>query len=51
MDEPTSSKTGRSRPKKKMLEEVQVGGAPTKHAEHWKSPEIVQSAAHLQEDI
>ena len=27
-----------------MVEEVQVGGAPAEHAEHWKAPEIVDSA-------
>ena len=27
-----------------MVEEVQAGGAPTKQAEHWKAPEIVESA-------
>ena len=26
-----------------MVEEVQVGGAPTEHTEHWKAPEIVES--------
>ena len=26
-----------------MVEEVQVGGAPAEHAEHWKAPEIVES--------
>ena len=27
-----------------MVEEVQIGGAPAEHAEHWKAPEIVESA-------
>ena len=27
-----------------MMEEVQVGGAPAEHAEHWKAPEIVEIA-------
>ena len=27
-----------------MVEEVQVGGAPAEHAEHWKTSEIVESA-------
>ena len=27
-----------------MVEEVQVGSAPTERAEHWKAPEIVESA-------
>ena len=27
-----------------MVEEVQVGGAPAEHVEHWKAPEIVESA-------
>ena len=27
-----------------MVEEVQVVGAPAEHAEHWKAPEIVESA-------
>ena len=27
-----------------MLEEVQVGGTPAEHAEHWKALEIVESA-------
>ena len=39
----TSSKNGPSTPKKLILEEGQVGGAPTEHAEHWKAPEIVES--------
>ena len=29
---------------KLIVEEVQVGGAPTKHAEHWKAPKIVEFA-------
>ena len=35
---------GPSTPKKLMVEEVQVVGAPAEHAEHWKAPEIVESA-------
>ena len=27
-----------------MVEEVQVDGAPAEHVEHWKAPEIVESA-------
>ena len=27
-----------------MVQEVQVSGAPTKHGEHWKAPEKVESA-------
>ena len=27
-----------------MVEEMQVGSAPTKYAEHWKAPEIVEYA-------
>ena len=27
-----------------MVEEVQVGGAPAEHVEHWKVPEIIESA-------
>ena len=27
-----------------MVEELEVGGATTEHAEHWKAPEIVESA-------
>ena len=38
MDGPSSSKNGLSKPKKLMVEEVQVGGAPVEHAEHWKTP-------------
>ena len=30
--------------KKLMVEEVQVGGATAEHAEHWKAPEMVESA-------
>ena len=44
LDGPTSSKNGPSTPKKLMTEEVQVGGAPTKHTEHWKATEIVESS-------
>ena len=55
LDRPTSSKDRPSAPKKLIAEEVQVGGAPAEHAEHWKAPEIKKSslkyAAHLQEDI
>ena len=35
---------GSSVPKKLMVEEVQVGGATAEHAEHWKAPEMVESA-------
>ena len=27
-----------------MVGEVQLGGTPTEHAEHWKAPEIVEPA-------
>ena len=43
LDEPTSSKNGSSTPKKLIVEEVQEGGAPAEHVEHWKAPEIVKS--------
>ena len=43
LDGPTSSKNGLSKPKKLMVEEVQVGGAPAEHVEHWKASEIVES--------
>ena len=41
---PTSSENGPSTPKKLIVEGMQVGGAPAEHAEHWKAPEIVESA-------
>ena len=41
---PTSSKNRPSIPKKLMVEEVQVSGAPVEHVKHWKAPEIVESA-------
>ena len=44
LDGPTALENGPSTPKKLMVEEVQVGGAPAEHAEHWKAPEIVESA-------
>ena len=44
LDGPTSSKNGRSTPKKLMVEEVQMSGAPAEHAKHWNAPEIVESA-------
>ena len=44
LDGPTSFENGPSTPKKLMVEEVQVGGAPGEHAEHWKAPEVVESA-------
>ena len=44
LDGPTSSKNGLSAPKKLMVEEIQAGGLPGEHAEHWKVPEIVESA-------
>ena len=44
LDGPTSLEDGLSTPKKLMVEEVQVGDAPAEHAEHWKAPEIVESA-------
>ena len=39
LDGPTSLENGPSTPKK-----LQVDGAPAEHAEHWKAPEIVESA-------
>ena len=44
LDGPTALENGSSTPKKLMVEEVQVGGAPAEHDEHWKAPEIVESA-------
>ena len=44
LDGPTSLEKGPSIPKKLMVEEVQVGGAPAEQAGHWKAPEIVESA-------
>ena len=44
LDGPTSLETGHSTPKRLKVEEVQVGGTPTEHVEHWRAPEIVQSA-------
>ena len=44
LDGPTSLENGPSTPNKLMVEEVQVGGAPAEHGEHWKAPEIVESA-------
>ena len=44
LDGPSSLENGPSVPKILILEEVQVGGALTEHAEHWKAPEIVESA-------
>ena len=43
LDEPTSSNNRPLTPKNLMTEEVQVDGAPAKHAEHWKAPEMVES--------
>ena len=36
LDGPTSLDNVPSTPKKLIVEEVQVGGAPARHAEHWK---------------
>ena len=44
LDGPTSSENGPATPKKLMVEEEQVGGAPAKHVQYWKIPEIVESA-------
>ena len=44
LDGPISLENGPSTPKKLMVEEVQVGGAPAEHTEHWKAPEIVEPA-------
>ena len=44
LDGPTALENGPSAPKKLMPEEVQVGGAPAEHAEHWKVPKVVESA-------
>ena len=43
LDGPTSSENGPSTPKKLVVEEVQVDGAPAEDVEHWKAPEIVES--------
>ena len=50
VDGPTTLENRPSTPKKLMVEEVQVGGAPAEHTEHWKAPEIVHSS-HFQESI
>ena len=44
LDGLTSSEIGPSTPKKLMVEEVQVGGAPAEHVEHCKAPETVEPA-------
>ena len=44
LDGPTALQNGPSTHMKLIVEEVQVGGAPAEHAEHWKAPEIVESA-------
>ena len=44
LDGSTSSENGPSTPKKFMVEEVQVSRAPAEHTEHWKAPEIAESA-------
>ena len=44
MNGPTSAKNGLSKSKKLMVEEVQMGYLPVEHVEHWKVPEIVESA-------
>ena len=44
LDGPTALENGPSTSKKLMAQKVQVGGAPAEHAEHWKVPEIVESA-------
>ena len=44
LDGPTSLETGHSTYKRLMVEEVQVGGAPTEYVKHWRAPETVQSA-------
>ena len=43
LDGPTLSENGPSTPKKLIVEEVQVGGAPAELTEHWKAPEIIES--------
>ena len=40
-------RNGPSTLKKLMVEEMQVGGAPAEHVEHWKAPEIVESSLNL----
>ena len=40
----TALENGPSTPKKLIVKKVQVGCAPAEHAEHWKAPEIVESA-------
>ena len=44
LDGPTPLENEPSTPKKLVVEEVQVGGAPAEHAKHWKALEIAQSA-------
>ena len=44
LDGPTALENGPSTPKKLVVEEVQVGGAPAEYAEHWEAPDIVESA-------
>ena len=41
LDGPTALENGPLTPKKLIVDEVQVGGAPAEHAEHWKAPEVV----------
>ena len=43
LDGSTSSENGPSTPKKLMVKEVKVGGAPAEYVEHRKAPEIVES--------
>ena len=40
LDGLTSLENGPSTPKKWMVVKLQVGGAPAKHTEYWKTPEI-----------
>ena len=44
LDGPTALENGPSTPKKLMVEEVQVGGAPAEHAKHWRAVETAQPA-------
>ena len=44
LDVPILSGNGPSTPSKLIMEEVKLGGAPAEHVEHWKAPEIVESA-------
>ena len=44
LDGPTVLENGPLTPKNLMVEELQVVGAPAEHDEHWRAPQIVESA-------